>query len=102
MTKTSTRSRKAPPIPAATESASLPRSGNAPSHRLYHIADGAGKASWTAIAVAWVNRDGSLNLRVRAGAILLPNDDYQLRKIEPKITTDSPVAEPLEDDDIPY
>ena len=52
-----------------------------PTHVLFHIEDrGPGKqAFWTEIAVGWENVDGSINIRTRIGALLLPGHGYQLR-----------------------
>ena len=63
------------------ESAQAASSGNAPTHSLYHVEDrGEGEKSfWSEIGVGWVNKDGSINLRTKTGALLLPDHSYQLR-----------------------
>jgi hypothetical protein len=58
-----------------------PKETKAPTHVLYHIEERKDdKAFWTEVAVVgWTNADGSINLRTRSGAMLLPDHDYQLR-----------------------
>jgi hypothetical protein len=57
------------------------KDAKAPTHTLYHIEERKDdKAFWTEVAVVgWTNADGSINLRTRSGAVLLPDHDYQLR-----------------------
>lgn len=58
----------------------VPKDANAPTHSLFHIEPREGKKPfWTEIAVGWENGDGSVNLRTKTGALLLPGHDYQLR-----------------------
>lgn len=60
-----------------------PKDNAAPTHGLYHIEERQNEKSlWTEVAVGWENRDGSINLRTRCGAILLPGQSYQLRRKE--------------------
>ena len=62
--------------------------GNQPTHALYHIeARGEDKNYWSEIAVGWVNKDGSVNLRTNVGAVLLPGQSYQLRQRQEKKET---------------
>ncbi|MDB5973338.1 MAG: hypothetical protein JWR07_98 [Nevskia sp.] len=57
-----------------------PTESKAPTHSLFHIEERKGKKPfWTEIAVGWENADGSVNVRTKIGAILLPDHDYQLR-----------------------
>ncbi|MDE0853707.1 MAG: hypothetical protein OSA97_04725 [Nevskia sp.] len=58
-----------------------PKDSAAPTHGLYHIQERPNEKSFgTEIAVGWENGDGSINLRTRSGAILLPGQSYQLRR----------------------
>ncbi len=58
-----------------------PKEAKAPTHVLYHIEERKNdQAFWSEVGiVGWINTDGSINLRTRSGAVLLPGHDYQLR-----------------------
>jgi hypothetical protein len=52
-----------------------------PTHALFHIAEkreGQDSSFWTEVAAGW-EVNGGVNIRTRAGAILLPGETYQLR-----------------------
>lgn len=61
----------------------------APTHTLFHVEDRGPdtKSFWTEVAVGWLNTDGSVNLRTKTGALLLPEHSYQLRVRPPKDET---------------
>lgn len=62
------------------QKAEVPKDAKAPTHALFHIEERKGdKGFWTEVAVGWANQDGSINLRTNVGAILLPEQVYQLR-----------------------
>ena len=63
-----------------TRKQEAPKDSKAPTHVLFHIKERSeDKAFWNEIAVGWANADGSVNLRTNVGAILLPDQVYQLR-----------------------
>lgn len=63
-----------------TKTAPATTDSKIPTHVLYHVEDrGEEKSFWSEIAVGWINKDGSVNLRTNVGAILIPGQSYQLR-----------------------
>jgi hypothetical protein len=67
----------------AKQTETAPTTGtNGPTHRLYHIDSSGEKNIWTDVAVGWLNQDGSINLKSRSGAVLLPGQSYQIRVID--------------------
>lgn len=71
---------------AAPKSDAQGSSKGKPTHTLFHIAEkreGQESSFWTEIGVGW-EVNGGVNIRSRAGALLLPGETYQLRLREDK------------------